>query len=59
MSIKDYYADLNKITVTLGIHLKNFKELGYWLRDIKNRIGKRRILDIEINFKIVYTEDYD
>lgn len=57
MGIRDWGEELQKRQITFIIHEKDFKSIGYWLRSIKSKLKGKRILNIDINLDVSYTEE--
>lgn len=56
MSIEDYKKITTEEKITTVINVKSFKNLGYWIRDIKNKMSKYKIENIKIILTINYHE---
>lgn len=42
---------------TMVMEMKNFKEVGYWLRDIKNKMQKYELEKIKVIISVEYIGD--
>lgn len=57
MGIREATIEEEKKNITIEIETKKFADIGYWLRDIKKKLNKTKILRIRITLSINYFEN--
>lgn len=57
MGIKEGIREINKETVTISLNIKNFSEMGYWVRDIKKKLKDKELLRIKVTLNIDYFDN--
>lgn len=57
MGVREERIRENTKHFILELNLKHFKELGYWLRTIKEKLKKFDILKIRIVIDVDYLDD--
>lgn len=57
MGIREATIEEEKKNITIEIETKKFADIGYWLRDIKKKLNKTKILRIKITLSIDYFEN--
>lgn len=57
MGIREATIQEEKKNILIEIETKKFSDIGYWLRDIKKKLNKTKILKIRITLSIDYFEN--
>ena len=57
MGVLEAHFDNYTKNVTMELEAKNFADLGYWLRDLKAKTKKFKIIKIKAKITIIYFDD--
>lgn len=57
MGIYEARVEEEKKNFIMVVKTKNWADLGYWIRDLKKKLRKAKILDIKITLNIDYFEN--
>ena len=57
MGIYNGIREENKERAIMSLNLKDFEDMGYWLRDIKKKLKNFEILNIKITLSIDYYKE--
>lgn len=57
MGIEELRKIKKEAKATMVMEMKNFKEVGYWLRDIKNKMQKYELEKVKVIISVEYIGD--
>ena len=57
MGIYEERIKEEKKNILIKIETKKFADIGYWIRDIKKKLNKTKILKIRVKLNIDYFEN--
>lgn len=57
MGIRESHIEENIKNITMELEVRNFKDVGYWIRDLKQKLKKFGLVKIKARFEIHYFDD--
>lgn len=57
MGIRQGHIEENTKNLTIVLESNNFKDIGYWIRDVKKKVKKFEILKIKIILNVSYFDE--
>lgn len=57
MGIYEERVKDEKKNILIEVETKKFADIGYWIRDIKRKLNKAKILKIKVTLSIDYFEN--
>lgn len=57
MGIRDAMIQEEKKNFIIVVKTRKWADIGYWIRDLKKKLNKAKILDIKITLSIDYFEN--
>lgn len=59
MGIREYAEERNKKNITLDLEVSRLSDINYWIRSLKYRFKKDKILKINLKIIIFYISEED